>query len=140
MEQQNLDGDGHHDEIGGVEHHSDDDLHEEDQPGLLQGRKRKRCAACYRAAEDRRRGQNVKRVLTKCISCEKPFCLNHLTLRCSDCNIAGLPQAPVLLQEQAEERARNERDRQEFETIIERQRRQIDELQQQVRVLVPLVS
>ena len=125
-------------------HHIDEEDHEhlgdEGQAGPPQNRKRKRCAACYHASEDRRRGQNVKRVMTQCVSCDKPFCLNHLTLRCGDCDIARLPQAPALLQDQAEERARNERDRQEFETTIERQRRQIDELQQQVRVLVPLVS
>jgi hypothetical protein len=58
-----------------------------------------------------------------------------MRLYCGVCDVARLP-----LQELADERARNERERQEFQTTVDRQRQQIDELQQQVRVLVPLVS
>jgi hypothetical protein len=122
-----------------------DDDHEDhppgDQPRPGQARlpqKRKRCSACYRQvcdAEGRRRGQAVKRVPTSCVRCGKPFCLNHMRLYCGACDVARLP-----LQELADERARNERERQEFQTTVDRQRQQIDELQQQVRVLVPLVS
>ncbi len=53
-------------------------------------RRRRRCAACYKAAGDRRRGQAVKRVTTSCRRCSKPFCVNHLILVCQ----AGLNTLP----------------------------------------------
>jgi hypothetical protein len=108
--------------------------------GNRRGEKRKRCAACYREAEDRRAAQAVKRVLTCCVICAKPFCKGHLNLYCGNCNVARLPYAPGQLQELAEERARNELERQNFQTTVERQQRDIEDLRQQVRVLIPLVS
>jgi hypothetical protein len=136
--------DEHHDlpgdDNGRQNHRGDDDEHQNNPGALPRGQKRKRCAACYREAANRRAGMGVKRVLTSCLICEKPFCVNHLKLCCNVCDAARRPQAPVHLQEQAEDRARNEREKQELQTTIERQRQQIDELQQQVRVLIPLVS
>jgi hypothetical protein len=82
----------------------------------------------------------VKRVLTCCVICAKPFCKGHLNLYCGNCNVARLPYAPGQLQELAEERARNELERQNFQTTVERQQRDIEDLRQQVRVLIPLVS
>jgi len=105
-----------------------------------QGEKRKRCAACYREAEDRRRAQAVKRVVTSCVRCGKPFCRNHLVLYCGDCSVARLPHGALQLQELAEERERIERERQDFQTAMERQQQEIEDLRQQVRILIPLVS
>lgn len=83
---------------------------------------------------------SAKRVLTSCLRCGKPYCADHLRLYCGGCDVARLRQAPVQLREQGEERARDEVERQELQATVERQRQHIDELQQQVRVLIPLVS
>jgi hypothetical protein len=67
-----------------------EDLGAED-PGAEQGagNKRRRCAACYQAAGERRLAQKVKKVTTRCCLCAKAFCLPHLHLYCDGCNIAG---------------------------------------------------
>ncbi len=135
--------DEHHDHDHHGEPHDqqgDNNEHGDHLGALPHVPKRRRCATCYREAGDRRRGMSVKRVLTSCRRCGKPYCANHLRLYCSGCDVAQLPQAPAHLHEQAEGHAHYERERQELQTTVERQRQQIDELQQQVRVLIPLVS
>jgi hypothetical protein len=54
--------------------------------------KRSRCKACYREAANRRIAQAVKRVRTRCLKCEKHFCVNHLRLYCDGCNASRLSQ------------------------------------------------
>ena len=128
------DGDVHHDRPDDVvcEDHPGDDG--EDHPGDAgkqhdhpvpplpgPGRKRRRCAECYRAAGK----LTPKKVLTICQRCSKPFCPAHLHLYCGNCDVDRLPQAPDQHQAQAEALAHNEREREQLQTI-ERQRLQIE--------------
>jgi len=128
-----------HGEPGDDERDEPDNQHHDgepqDHPAEPLVLKRKRCATCYREAENRKSASKVKKVVTSCVRCQKPFCGNHLLLYCANCDVARRPQNQFI-----QERARYERERQELQDTVDRQRQQIDELQQQVRVLVPLVS
>ncbi len=85
-----------------------------------QKRKRKRCAPCYRAAGNRYKAQGVTKVTTSCGKCNKPCCISHLYLVCQKCQRAGgaLPALQTPL-----------------EQSIEKQQKQIRDLQQQVEQL-----
>jgi hypothetical protein len=71
-----------------------------------------------------------------------------MKLYCQGCDSARVPLDPLHVQQQElardlarqEEHARNERVQQQLELTVQQQQQQIDGLQQQIRVLIPLVS
>jgi hypothetical protein len=97
-------------------------------------RRRRRCASCYRAAGDRRRGQSVRKVTTSCRHCSKPYCLHHLHLVCQNCSGAAVPAPPS-----QPVTPRLQQEPLQLEQTVERQQTQITELQQLVRTLVSVL-
>ena len=89
------------------------------------GNKRRRCAACYREAGERKLAQKVKRVVTSCCQCGKAFCLPHLQLYCDGCNVGGaaapFPQPQV-------------------DQTVERQQLEIQQLRQQLQAAMNVVG
>ncbi len=74
------------------QHHNSREHQENNILVLSAPTKRSRCKACYREAANRRIAQACKRVRTRCLKCEKHFCVNHLRLYCDGCNASRLSQ------------------------------------------------
>lgn len=91
------------------------------------GNKRRRCAACYQAAGDRRLAQKVKKVTTRCCLCGKAFCLPHMRLYCNGCNMAE--ERPPLQQQQPLLLPR-------LDQTVERQQLEIEQLRHQLMTVV----